>query len=485
MKYHNLPLLLPLLLVTSTPAQSPTTQPTFSNVSVHDPAVIKVDRTYYVFGSHLAAAKSDDLVHWTLIDSGVKPENKIIHDALTEMKEAFTWGQTTTFWAPVPIRLNDGRFYHYYCVCKGDSARSALGLAVSDSVEGPYRNLGILLRSGMWNQPSEDGAIYDSRIHPNTVDPDVFFDADGKLWMDYGSYSGGIFILELDPDTGKPKPNQGYGKKLLGGPHTRIEAPAILYHPETKYYYLFNSFGGLAPDGGYQIRVSRSRRPDGPYEDPAGHDMRNCRAPDATFFDDKAIEPYGLKLVGNHAWAFPAPSFTPDKDEFIVPPGYVSPGHNSALYDTDLKRAFVFFHTRFPSHGHAHQLRVHELLFTSTGWPLVAPMRYAGPVPSSSVSPDDLPGTYQYLDHGHAISKDIPTSHTLILHPNGTVTAETSLQGTWLLTPPNTLTLTLGDTTYEALVLHQYNPFLREYNLTLTGLSNQGTALWAVATHQK
>jgi len=28
------------------------------NVSVHDPSVIKVDDTYYVFGSHLAAAKS-------------------------------------------------------------------------------------------------------------------------------------------------------------------------------------------------------------------------------------------------------------------------------------------------------------------------------------------------------------------------------------------------------------------------------------------
>ncbi len=29
-----------------------------ANVSVHDPSVVKVDDTYYIFGSHLAAAKS-------------------------------------------------------------------------------------------------------------------------------------------------------------------------------------------------------------------------------------------------------------------------------------------------------------------------------------------------------------------------------------------------------------------------------------------
>ena len=52
--------------------------------------------------------------------------------------------------------------------------------------------------------------------------------------MVYGSYSGGIFILKMDKATGKPLPGQGYGKKLLGGNHSRIEGPYILYHPETQ-----------------------------------------------------------------------------------------------------------------------------------------------------------------------------------------------------------------------------------------------------------
>ena len=38
-------------------------------VSVHDPSIIKADGTYYVFGSHLADAKSTDLMKWTQMHS--------------------------------------------------------------------------------------------------------------------------------------------------------------------------------------------------------------------------------------------------------------------------------------------------------------------------------------------------------------------------------------------------------------------------------
>ena len=33
------------------------------------------------------------------------------------------------------------------------------------------------------------------------------------------------------------------------------------------HYYLFMSYGGLEPNGGYEMRVFRSSRPDGPYKD--------------------------------------------------------------------------------------------------------------------------------------------------------------------------------------------------------------------------
>lgn len=169
----------------------------FREVSVHDPSVVEEDGTYYIFGSHLAAAKSSDLMNWKIIGNGVKKGNPIIEDPLHEMQEAFTYAKTGTFWAPDVIRLADGKYYMYYCNCEGSSPLSALGLAVSDKIEGPYRNQGILLKSGMTDTPSENGDFYDATIYPNAVDPCIFFDAEGKLWMVYGSYSGGIYILWL------------------------------------------------------------------------------------------------------------------------------------------------------------------------------------------------------------------------------------------------------------------------------------------------
>jgi hypothetical protein len=76
----------------------------------------------------------------------------------------------------------------------------------------------------------------------------------------------------MDERTGKPKPGQGYGKHLAGGDHSAIEGSYILYSPESGYYYLFASFGGFASTDGYNIRIARSKNPDGPYLDAAGRD---------------------------------------------------------------------------------------------------------------------------------------------------------------------------------------------------------------------
>ena len=38
--------------------------------------------------------------------------------------------------------------------------------------------------------------------YPNNIDACVFYAEDGRLLMSYGSWSGGIFMLELDENTG-------------------------------------------------------------------------------------------------------------------------------------------------------------------------------------------------------------------------------------------------------------------------------------------
>ena len=110
-----------------------------------------------------------------------------------------------------------------------------------------------------------------------------------------------MYLLELDKATGEvihPEEDEAnrvdpyFGKRLLGGNHSSIEAPYILYDEESGYFYLFVSYGGLAREGGYQIRVFRSETIDGDYVDMNGAYPMDTNNPEHY--------PYGLKLPGNY-----------------------------------------------------------------------------------------------------------------------------------------------------------------------------------------
>lgn len=448
----------------------------FINASVHDPSVVKVGADYYVFGSHLAAARSSDLMNWSKVADGVNNQNPLFGNKVTtELAETFSWSQVTGLWAADVIQLGDGKFYFYYNSCKGDSPRSALGLAIADNIEGPYVNKQIMLKSGMWGEISEDGSsVYDAQIHPNAVDPDVFFDKNGNLWMIYGSYSGGIFILELDKTTGLAKPGQGYGKHLLGGHHARIEGAYVLYNPQTDYYYMFSSFGGLDASGAYNIRVARSVNPDGPYFDAAGTDMSDVKGNPSTLFDDPLYAPHGQKLMGNFQFVLSA-------GESGSAYGYVSPGHNSAFYDADKNQYFLFFHTRFPARGEQHEIRVHELFFNADGWPVTAPYRYvplaSNPTGASEpIATDELSGNYKLINHGKDISSTIKTSSMITLTSDGTISG--AMTGSWLAAGDNHITLTIGSDIYKGIVSRQWNPNSKTFVVTFSAQSNAGISLW-------
>ena len=47
------------------------------------------------------------------------------------------------------------------------------------------------------------GGQYNNMQWPNCIDPAPFYDEQGRLWMAYGSWSGGIFLLGLDPKIGR------------------------------------------------------------------------------------------------------------------------------------------------------------------------------------------------------------------------------------------------------------------------------------------
>ncbi|HEX8404140.1 MAG TPA: LamG-like jellyroll fold domain-containing protein, partial [Duganella sp.] len=381
------------------------------------------------------------------------------------------WAQTNTLWAPDVIRLADGKFYMYYNACKGDSPRSALGIAVADKIEGPYVNKGLILKSGMWGQASYDGTVYDALRHPNTVDPNVFFDNGGRLWMTYGSYSGGIFIMQMNPVTGMPLPGQGYGKRLMGGNHARIEGAYVMYSPVTQYYYLFTSFGGLDATGGYNMRVARATSPDGPYVDAQGVNMANVKAdPAKPLFDDASIAPYGVKIMGNFLFERKLGELGTG-----IGTGYVSAGHNSAYYDAATGKHFLIFHTRFPERGEQHEIRVHQMFMNADGWPVVAPYRNTNET-LATLPRGFVLGDYMFVNHAKDISATIKKSRVITLNANGTISGAAS--GTWALVGGNQAEITLaGSPTFKGVFLIQWDETSQSNVMTFSATSRDGVSI--------
>lgn len=464
----KLTVLLALLLALALPAQA--AQIKFKNVSVHDPSILRAeDGRYYIYGSHMQAAWSDDLVDWKMFSKldkcNLQPNYAV------EFKEALTWAETGTFWAPDVIRLADGRYYMYYCCCEGSKPLAALGVAVSDSPEGPFENVQILLKSG------EPG--YDATKLPNAIDPCVFFDATGeRLWMVYGSYSGGIFIIELDPETGLIKEGQEpYGIHLLGGNHSCIEAPYIVYNPATEYYYLFLSFGGLGVNDGYNMRVCRSKNVEGPYEDAAGHSMLDCMCQPGNFWNNDDIAPYGVKLMGGCQFV-PVEGENSDKAQAIR-----SPGHNSVYFDEETGRWVLIHHTRFASTGDRYIVQTREMWFNDYGWPCVAPTRLIrDEIPAECAY--QLTGTFKLLRHEQDVNTVEHTSVAASFGEDGSVSGE--MTGSVETGDAGEIRLTVDGVEYHGHGYIGYDSDQDAFVTAFTAMSQDGQTLWGIrATGQE
>lgn len=420
---------------------------TTADAAVHDPSILAVDGTYYIFGSHMSAAQSIDLQTWDMLTAGYTPNNKVYTDiinydsgefAFTGSKSSIVPTDDGTFhvWAPCVIyNKAQGLYYMYYCTSSTFNA-STLCFGTSENPEGPYEWKGNLIYSGVTvnniaetdildyvdqetavaKYTTKAGYEYNYEEYPNAIDPTVFYDEDGRMWMVYGSWSGGIFLLEIDEQTGlviHPEADEAndvdpyYGKRLLGGGHQSIEGPWIEYDEEAGYYYLYVSYGELTREGGYQIRVFRSKTVDGDYVD------MNGASPD----ESTAHEYYGLKLSGNY--------YLPSLEV-----AYMATGHNSALIDDDGKR-YIVYHTRFDNGSEMHTPKVKQYFLNEEGWPCMLPYTTRDEtISEDGYSKDEIVGRYYVVNQGTDISSEIDEPIILYLNKDGSVTGE-EVEGTW------------------------------------------------------
>jgi arabinan endo-1,5-alpha-L-arabinosidase len=126
---------------------------------------------------------------------------------------------------------------------------------------------------------------------------------------------------------------------------------------------------------------------------------------------------------------------------------------------------------------------VHELLFNSQGWPVVAPLRYAplslaSPALSAEVTNADVPGAYKYVDHGKDISSVIKNSQSIRLNADGSVTG--AVTGTWLHRGGNLIDISIAGIAFNGALSRQWNPNSNRFVVTFSAQSNGGVSIWGV-----
>ena len=470
-------------------------------VSVHDPSVVfdQASSTYYIFGSHRAAAKSTNMMSWeaftapwaTATSTNAANADAFTTPEVTKVKKggkeydlnfnAFAWSARGSegynvdgmMWAPDVIYNKKLGKWCMYLSIDGDFWYSSIIMLTADNIAGPYRYQAPVVISGFRSGDSYkstdleivlgEQASLPSRYAPsdnygnhwpNCIDPCVFYDETGKLWMSYGSWSGGIFMLELDEATGLRNYDVTYaesetsdpyfGKKIAGGHYVSGEASYIEYIGG--YYFLFMTYGGLEAAGGYQMRVFRSLSPDGPYVDSKGSSAI-YNSYQLNFGPTANDGNRGVNILGAYSkWG----NLLTGGAEAAS--GERAQGHNSIIAAPD-GRTYLVYHTRFQNWGEGHQVRVHQVYQNEEGWLVAAPFEYtgegvksAGIAAAQKVATADIPGNYKLLAHRYGLDQtkmEYAVPVDIKLNADGTITG--AVEGTWKIkTGTSYITIQLG-----------------------------------------
>lgn len=242
------------------PAQ-PLAQSASRGIVTRDPSdIVQCKDEYWVFytGRGVPTYHSKDLVKWERGPAVFKTAPEWIAKNVPE-------NRNMSYWAPDIIKIGD-RYLLCYSVSSMGKMTSAIGLATNPTLD-PNDPTYLWTDQGIVVQTHE-GQAGDAY---NAIDPALFQDRDGSLWMTFGSYWTGIKLIQLDPQTGK---RISPDSKLYSLAYNEsIEASYLCRHDD--YYYLFVNWGSCCrgPESTYNIRIGRSKTITGPYLDKTGKDL--------------------------------------------------------------------------------------------------------------------------------------------------------------------------------------------------------------------
>jgi len=306
------------------PSRPPQALALTGNLGTHDPTLIAAHGQYYLFstGDQLGAKTSKDLRSWQ-----AAPE--VFTSATRPSWLAERVPGVMNLWAP-DISYFDGRYHLYYSASTFGCNVSCIGHLTRTALDsGSWQDEGVVVCSN-------PGRSCDSGSRPdnwNAIDPNVIVDENGKPWLSFGSFWGGIQLIELDAEGARVGTQV---KTIAARPSNggALEAPVIVRR--CGFYYLFVSWDSCCrgADSTYHMRVGRSTSVAGPYVDRDDRELLNGG---------------GTLLVEGEG-------------------RYRGPGHNAVLFTDDA--AYNVYHAYDTNNAGNPVLRVAELAWDEDGWPV-------------------------------------------------------------------------------------------------------------------
>ena len=235
------------------------------------------------------------------------------------------------FWGP-DVKYINGKYYMYYSLSVWGGENPALGVAVSDTPDGKFTDLGKILDS------------YESGVR-NSIDPYYFTDTDGKNYIIWGSFHGIYGVPMIDEKTAD------ITKKFrIAG--NAFEAPYIFI--KDGYYYFFGSVGSCCDgDRSYHVTVARSQSLKGPYLDINNNDIMNAMDWN---YGNNDIKNVNALFAGRKA---------------------IAPGHNSEIVQDDKGQDWILYHAiikpnyTMPNGAARRPLFLDKITWDTNGWPKI------------------------------------------------------------------------------------------------------------------
>jgi arabinan endo-1,5-alpha-L-arabinosidase len=312
-----------------------------TNISVHDPVIIRQDSLYYIFctGNGINSWSSKDMVHWKHEKPVFATSPPWVFAVVPDFKN--------DIWAP-DVSFYNGLYYLYYAVSAFGKNTSAIGVATNTTLHTNDPNY-------KWVDHGKVIQSIPGQTNWNAIDPNLITDRNGRPYLAFGSFWEGLKLVRLSKDRLKVAqsisnlPTIATRKKSSDPPGNlapvetnpadaggnAIEGPFIF--KKNNYFYLFTSIDYCCKgiNSTYKMIVGRAQKVTGPYLDQTGVPLAQGGGT--------------ILLQGDKNW--------------------YGVGHNAVF--TDQNTDYLVFHGYDASDRGLSKLRIEKLSWNEQGWPVI------------------------------------------------------------------------------------------------------------------